>query len=114
MKFRKVLSITLAAAMTAALVLAGCGSKPAEETADNQASAGEDKRQNTDAESADQSEQGDKNGGLPTVTFTHGYYHDESEWAAAGEMRKIYQEFADAHKDEFNFVIVADESGRDL
>ncbi|MCU6733065.1 ABC transporter substrate-binding protein [Diplocloster agilis] len=111
MKFRKVLSVTLAAAMTAALVLAGCGSKPAEETADNQASAGEDKRQNTDAESADQSEQGDKNGGLPTVTFTHGYYHDESEWAAAGEMRKIYQEFADAHKDEFNFVIVADESG---
>lgn len=48
---------------------------------------------------------------LPTITFTHGYYHDESEWPAAAEMRAIYQEFADAHKDEFNFVIVADESG---
>lgn len=48
---------------------------------------------------------------LPTITFVHGYYHDESEWAAAAEMRAIYQEFADAHKDEFNFVIVADESG---
>ncbi len=48
---------------------------------------------------------------LPTITFVHGYYHDESEWAAAAQMRQIYQDFADAHKDEFNFVIVADESG---
>ena len=48
---------------------------------------------------------------LPTITFTHGYYHDESEWPAAAEMRAIYQEFADAHADEFNFVVVADESG---
>ena len=43
--------------------------------------------------------------GLPSVTFTHGYYHDESEWAPAAEMRKIYQEFADMHKDEFTFNI---------
>ncbi|WP_343246808.1 ABC transporter substrate-binding protein [Diplocloster hominis] len=112
MKYRKVLSVTLAAAMTAALVLTGCGSKPAEGTADNEASSEADKSQNTEAEQTDKGDQGNKGGGeLPTITFTHGYYHDESEWAAAGEMRKIYQEFADAHKDEFNFVIVADESG---
>ena len=48
---------------------------------------------------------------LPTITFVHGYYHDESEWAAAAQMRQIYQDFADLHKDEFNFVAVADESG---
>lgn len=48
---------------------------------------------------------------LPTITFTHGYYHDASEWPAAAEMRAIYDEFAEAHKDEFNFVIKADETG---
>lgn len=48
---------------------------------------------------------------LPTITFTHGYYHDESEWPAAAEMRAIYEEFAEAHKDEFIFEIKADETG---
>ncbi|MDC7289734.1 ABC transporter substrate-binding protein [Blautia schinkii] len=48
---------------------------------------------------------------LPTITFTHGYYHDASEWPAAAEMRAIYDEFAEAHKDEFNFVVKADETG---
>lgn len=48
---------------------------------------------------------------LPTVTFTHGYYQEESEWPVAAEMRAIYQEFADAHKDEFNFVIKMDQGG---
>ena len=52
--------------------------------------------------------------GLPSVTFTHGYYHDESEWAPAAEMRKIYQEFADMHKDEFTFNIVADQGGAEV
>ena len=36
-----------------------------------------------------------------TITFVHGYYHDESEWPAAAQMRQIYQDFADMHKDEF-------------
>lgn len=48
---------------------------------------------------------------LPVITFVHGYYHDESEWPAAAQMRQIYQDFADLHKDEFTFVAVADESG---
>ena len=47
----------------------------------------------------------------PTITFVHGYYHDESEWPAAAQMRQIYQDFADMHKDEFTFVAIPDESG---
>ena len=47
----------------------------------------------------------------PTITFVHGYYHDESEWPAAAQMRQIYQDFADMHKDEFTFIAVPDESG---
>lgn len=86
MKKKKMLALSLTAVMTVSMVLAGC--KKEEEPA---------------AEGG--------NADLPTITFTHGYYHDESEWAAAGEMRKIYEEFAEAHKDEFNFVIKADESG---
>ena len=46
-----------------------------------------------------------------TITFVHGYYHDESEWPAASQMRQMYQDFADMHKDEFTFVAVPDESG---
>ncbi len=47
----------------------------------------------------------------PTITFVHGYYHEESEWPAAAQMRQIYKDFADMHKDEFNFVAVPDSSG---
>ena len=47
----------------------------------------------------------------PTITFVHGFYHDESEWPAAAQMRQIYQDFADMHKDEFTFIAVPDESG---
>ena len=87
---RKVLSILLCTAMSAAL-FTGCGKG--------------------DSSSDSAKDSADKGSELPTITFTHGYYHDESEWAAAGEMRKIYEEFAEMHKDEFNFVIKADESG---
>lgn len=86
-QYKKLLAASMAVVMTISMALAGCAGK------------GEEK-----------AEKG-TNPDLPTITFTHGYYHDESEWAAAGEMRKIYQEFADANKDEFNFVIKADESG---
>lgn len=91
---KKLISALLCAAMVASMV-AGCGGK--EEPAPEAPAATED-------EAGENSE-------LPTITFTHGYYHDESEWPAAAEMRAIYQEFADAHADEFNFVIVSDESG---
>ena len=88
MKKKKLISLLLAASLIGSMALTGCGGGGGEDdggdTADN---------------------------GLPTVTFTHGYYQDESEWAPAAEMRKIYEEFAEAHKDEFNFVIKADQGG---
>lgn len=93
---KKLISLLLCTAMVASMAI-GCGSK--EEPAVETPAATEEK---APAEEA---------GELPTITFTHGYYHDESEWPAAAEMRAIYQEFADAHADEFNFVVVADESG---
>ena len=33
------------------------------------------------------------------LEFYHGYYQDESEWAAAQVMRDIYDGFAEAHAD---------------
>lgn len=92
-------------------LLAGCGGTQAEgESAGAETPAGTE-AETPAAEEAPAEESAEAAGELPTITFTHGYYHDESEWAAAAEMRAIYQEFADAHKDEFNFVIVADETG---
>ena len=80
---KKIISLLLCTALTAAM-LSGCGGQSKETTEEP---ATEDVAQETpDSE-------------LPTITFTHGYYHDESEWPAAAEMRAIYQEFADAHKD---------------
>lgn len=97
---KKVISALLCVAMTASLIL-GCGGGSTEEAESTpEESVEETAETETEAESE-----------LPTITFTHGYFHDESEWPAAAEMRKIYEEFAEAHKDEFNFVIKADESG---
>ena len=94
---KKLISLLLCVTMVASMAI-GCGSK--EEPAAEAPAATEE----TEAPAEEAGE-------LPTITFTHGYYHDESEWPAAAEMRAIYQEFADAHADEFNFVAVADESG---
>lgn len=99
MKKRSILSVLLAVTMVASVALTGCGANDAAD--DGAADA------NTEVEEG--GEEADAE--LPTVTFTHGYYHDESEWAPAAEMRAIYQEFADAHADEFNFVAVADQTG---
>ncbi|MDQ8734781.1 ABC transporter substrate-binding protein [Paenibacillus sp. LHD-38] len=44
-----------------------------------------------------------------TITFYHGYFQDD--WQAAVEMRKIYDEFAELHKDEFTFKPVALDTG---
>lgn len=97
---KRVLSILLATAMVAAAVLAGCGSK--EEAPAEDAAVEED---------APAEEEAEADGELPKVTFVHGYYHDESEWAPAAEMRAIYDEFAELHKDEFIFEVVADQTG---
>lgn len=86
MKRKKIICLVMTAALIGTMTLAGCGKK-------------------------NDGDGGKKDNGLPTVVFTHGYYQDESEWAPAAEMRKIYEEFAEAHKDEFNFVIKADQGG---
>lgn len=93
MRLKKVISTALALTWTGAMVLTGCG---------NAAPSGTDASEPAPAETTEE---------IPTITFTHGYYQDESEWAIAAEMRAIYQEFADAHKNEFNFVIKADRAG---
>ena len=50
---------------------------------------------------AEQPSEQPENTELPTITFVHGYYHDESEWAAAAQMRQIYQDFADLHTSDY-------------
>lgn len=103
---KKMLSFLLAAAMVTGMT--ACGGT------DTQSGDTAEKKDVSTTEQTGEKESKDSNkaeGDLPTITFTHGYYHEESEWPAAAEMRSIYQEFADAHKDEYNFEIVADESG---
>ena len=104
---KKILALLLASLLLIGL-FAGCA---------KQAPAPVQQEQTTTTEPApaeqpaEQPTEQPENTELPTITFVHGYYHDESEWAAAAQMRQIYQDFADLHKDEFNFVAVADESG---
>ncbi len=95
---KKLIALLLALTMVLSLAACGASEKPAETEAPK-----------TDAPAAEVPAEENKE--LPTITFTHGYFHDESEWAAAAEMRAIYEEFAQMHKDEFNFVIVANEAG---
>lgn len=45
----------------------------------------------------------------PVITFYHGYFQDD--WQPAVEMRAMYQQFADMHKDEFTFEAVALDTG---
>ena len=61
MKKKKLISLLLAATCIGSMALTGCGEKEkgGGKEADNE---------------------------LPTVTFTHGYYQDETEWAPAAEV----------------------------
>lgn len=101
MKLKKagLLAVT---ALAGTMILGGCSGKKATETSAPAADT---------AKTEAASEAAPENAELPTITFTHGYYQSDSEWPVAGMMRQIYQDFADAHKDEYNFVIKADESG---
>lgn len=73
---RKVVSILLIAAMCVT-VLAGC-------------------RGGSDSSNEGGSVAKDEDN---TLEFYHGYYQDESEWAAAQVMRDIYNQFAEEHAD---------------
>lgn len=53
--------------------------------------------------------------GDDVLEFYHGYYQDESEWAAAQVMRDIYDEFAAAHADgPVTFTPIAVENRDDI
>ncbi|GMQ60611.1 ABC transporter substrate-binding protein [Vallitalea sediminicola] len=64
-------------------------------------------KQSTTDESKEKEQESEKD--LPEITFYHGYFQDD--WQPAVEMRKIYDEFAKLHKDEFIFKPIAMESG---
>ena len=105
---KKILALLLASLLVISL-FAGCAKqtndtmKKDEQPAANGETAKENMGEKTDEMPTDAEK--------PTITFVHGYYHDESEWPAAAQMRQIYQDFADMHKDEFTFVAIPDESG---
>ena len=89
---KKLVSVLLVAAMGAS-VLAGCGSRSVKEDG------------------------GEKNesSGNNVLEFYHGYYQDESEWAAAQVMRDIYDEFAQEHADgDVTFKPIAVENRDDI
>lgn len=95
---KKIVSLVLTTAMLAASIV-GCGG-----TAGQTGSTGS-------GSSGGSSTSSESNSELPVINFTHGYFHSEAEWPAAAQMRAIYQEFADLHKDEFVFNIIANEAG---
>ncbi len=102
---KKILALLLASLLVISL-FAGCAKqtndtmKKDEQPAANGETAKENMGEKTDEMPMDAEK--------PTITFVHGYYHDESEWPAAAQMRQIYQDFADMHKDEFTFVAIPD------
>lgn len=74
---KKVLSVLLVAVMCGSMVV-GCGGSDSGKSGDDKKSASGDEK---------------------VLEFYHGYFQDESEWAAAQVMRDIYDEFAEAHAD---------------
>ena len=93
---KKTISLVLAAVLMGTVALSGCQKSPAA-----------DPSSSTPVESKTSSASGEK----PVVTFHHGYFQPSSEWPVAEEMRKIYQEFADMHSDEFTFKIEQYDNG---
>ena len=90
---KKLVSVLLIAAMGVS-VLAGCGSSDSGKTDG-------DKKEASSNENV--------------LEFYHGYYQDESEWAAAQVMRDIYDEFAEEHSDgEVTFKPIPVENRDDI
>lgn len=87
---KKIFALLLASMMIISM-LAGCGAPaaPSSETAPESAATGE----------------------KPVITFYHGYFQDEATWAPAAQMRKLYEEFAELHKDEYTFEAIALDTG---
>lgn len=90
---KKLVSVLLIAAMGVS-VLAGCGSSDSGKTDGDKKEASSDEN---------------------VLEFYHGYYQDESEWAAAQVMRDIYDEFAEEHSDgEVTFKPIPVENRDDI
>lgn len=88
---KRVVCGALPALLVASIGLTGC-SQPAGSTNSGSQPAGE-------------------TGEKPVIEFYHGYFQSEEEWPTAQVMRDIYDEFAEAHKDEFTFKPIAVETG---
>lgn len=99
---KRVVSVLLAAAMTAGL-LAGCGDSGSSAPKTEEQTAAADTNTSEPEKSAeapaDNAGKEQASGDVETLEFYHGYYHDESEWPAAKVMRDIYDDFAAAHAD---------------
>lgn len=96
---KRLLSLLMVTAMCGS-VLAGCGSSASKETATN--------TKETTTETTTEAE-------AEVLEFYHGYYQDESEWAAAQVMRDIYDEFAKQHENEsVTFKPIAVENRDDI
>jgi len=86
-------------------LLGGCGS--AEEPASSEEVAQSKESEPSVAETKE--EEVAEGGELLTITFYHGYFQDD--WQPAVEMRAMYEEFAQANKEEFIFDAIALDTG---
>ncbi len=91
---KRAVSIFMAAVLCAAM-LTGCGGSS--EDAPAEADTGSKTEEAADA--GQEAVQDEASGDKEVLEFYHGYYQDESEWAAAQAMRDIYDAFAEAHAD---------------
>ncbi|GGH29091.1 ABC transporter substrate-binding protein [Paenibacillus segetis] len=92
---KKILSTMFVLCFVSVLVLSGCSNNKNAENASANDKSGTEGTQTS--------------GEKPTITFYHSFFQDD--WQPAVEMRKIYDEFAELHKDEFTFKAVALETG---
>lgn len=91
---KRTVSILMAAILCVA-ALTGCGSSGVETGAETDVTNEADADTDTEEAAVQEEASGDKE----VLEFYHGYYQDESEWAAAQAMRDIYDAFAAAHAD---------------
>ncbi|MDO4285195.1 MAG: ABC transporter substrate-binding protein [Eubacteriales bacterium] len=117
---KKMVSLLVAAALCGTM-MAGCGSSgssadssateaPAQAETQTEAPAEESSAEETQESEADAS-----SGEQEILEFYHGYYQDESEWAAAQAMRDIYDAFAEQHADgPVTFKAIAVENRDDI
>lgn len=104
---KRVISILLTAAMCGSL-LAGCGGNSGESTESTDNTGGTESTESADSDDS-------SSGGGEVLEFYHGYYQDESEWAAAQAMRDIYDAFAEEHADgNVTFKPIAVENRDDI